>query len=509
MKILFYHASAFNKAPFCEQLDEAERLYREGHEIYFVTCGGAINACASNFLSNPMDCKICQYSAQQSLKLLNKGIHRIVLPNITTRYTWSYTTADELKHIVYGNVPIGYSVLSTYISQTRNMNPLIDNSTRPFFDHLLDEAAKLVDAIDKLYQEIKPDKLCTFNGRLFESSPIVQYAISRHIPFDINELIGGHGKPYYKVIFHNHIAHDIEYLTELIEDAWNKSTKSESDRISIGNSFFENRRSGVEAGDKVYISKQQKGLLPSDWDAQKRNIVFFNSSEDEFASVGDAYESYALFSSQLEGIKRILELTKDCKDIHFYVRVHPNLSNITYRYHLDLYELPKLYPHVTVIPATEKVSTYSLMEAAEKIIVFGSTMGIESSYWGKPVILLAGAMYYNLGVCHIPHTEQDMLKMILDPKLPTAQCHRNQYYKFGFYFMDTERSICPTGYEYFNYNPFEIRIGKQSFHGTYCQKFLGSSSLYAYIVAIGRKMAQILCKNQYTLPLEEATNKSL
>ena len=26
MKILFYHASAFNKAPFCEQLDEAKRL---------------------------------------------------------------------------------------------------------------------------------------------------------------------------------------------------------------------------------------------------------------------------------------------------------------------------------------------------------------------------------------------------------------------------------------------------------------------------------------------------
>lgn len=503
MKILFYHASAFNKAPFCEQLDEAERLHREGHEVYFATCGGAINACAANFLSNTLDCKVCQCAACKTLKLLSKDIHLVTLPHIDNTYTWQYTNAEELKHVVYRDVPIGYSVLSTYISQTRNMNPLIDANARQFFDHLLDEAAKLVDAIDILYHDIQPDKLCTFNGRLFESSPVVQYAISRHIPFDINELIGGRSKPYYKVIFRNHIAHDIEYMTELINNSWSQSKKPEEERIAIGKSFFENRRQGVEAGDKVYIANQQKGLLPSDWDAKKHNIVFFNSSEDEFASVGDAYDSYALYPSQLEGIKRILELTKDRTDIHFYVRVHPNLTNVTYRYHLDLYDLPKQYSNVTVIPAKEKVSTYSLMDAADKIIVFGSTMGIESSYWGKPVILLAGAMYYNLDVCHVPHSEKEMLNLVLNLNLPAATCSRTQYYKFGFYFLDTERSISSKSFDYFNYNSFEVAFGKQTFHGTYCQKILGSSKLFAYIVAIGRKLAQIVSKNRYHLPLAE------
>lgn len=504
MKILFYHASAFNKAPFCEQLDEAERLYREGHEVYFVTCDEAINACASNFLSNCLDCKVCQFSAHHTLRLLSKGIRRIKLPHISKQYTWQYANTDELKHIIYREVPIGYSVLSTYISQTRNMNPLIDDESRIFFDHLLDEAAKLVDSIEQLYLTIKPDKLCTFNGRLFESSPIVQYAISRNIPFDINELIGGRGKPYYKVIFHNHIAHDIEYMTELIQSSWQNSKKSETERIAIGESFFLNRRGGVEAGDKVYIANQEDGLLPADWDSKKHNIVFFNSSEDEFASVGDAYDSYALFPSQLAGIKRILELTQGHDDLHFYVRVHPNLSNVTYRYHLDLYDLPKQFSNVTIIPAKEKVSTYSLMEAADKVIVFGSTMGIESSYWGKPVILLAGAMYYNLGVCHVPHTEGEALKMILDSHLPVVSCERTVYYKFGFYFLDTERAISPNSYEFFDYNPFEVTIGKNSFHGTYCQTLLGSSKLYAYTIAFGRLLARLLGKNRYVLPRAEA-----
>lgn len=503
MRILFYHASAFNKAPFCELLDEAERLYREGNEVYFATCGGAINACASNFTSNRMDCKVCQCSARSSLRMLSKGIHRIAIPRITTSYAWSYGNADELKHIVYKNVPIGYSVLSTYISQTRNKSPLIDEKGRRFFDHLLDEAAKLVDAIEVLYNEIKPDKLCVFNGRLFESSPIVQYAIYHKIRFDVYELLGGRGKPYHKIVFRDHIAHDIGYLREMIDSAWNNSKKPLSERESIGKSFFENRRNGIEAGDKVYISGQQKGLLPEDWDSTKRNIVIFNSSEDEYASIGQAYESYALYPSQIEGIKRMLELTKDNEDIHFYLRIHPNLGDITYSYHLDLYKLSEQYPNITVIPAKEKVSTYSLMDAAEKVIVFGSTMGAEAAYWGKAVILLAGAVYYDLGICHIPHTEEELEEMLKNAGLAPKACDREQCYKFGFYFLDSERSIRAESYEYFDYNPFEVKIGGKVFHGTNCQKTLGSSKLYAYSVAGRRMLARVVCKDSYVMPTEE------
>lgn len=89
------------------------------------------------------------------------------------------------------------------------------------------------------------------------------------------------------------------------------------------------------------------------------------------------------------------------------MRVHPNLKNVHYQYHLLLYDLSLKYPNITVIGADSDISTYDIMDNAEKVIVFGSTMGLESSYWGKPVILLSGSFYYYMNVCYIPKSKMN------------------------------------------------------------------------------------------------------
>ncbi|MCS2656231.1 hypothetical protein NXV26_10165 [Bacteroides fragilis] len=150
------------------------------------------------------------------------------------------------------------------------------------------------------------------------------------------------------------------------------------------------RRNGIIAGDKVYIENQIKGKLPIDWDDTKRNIAIFNSSEDEFIAVDRDFDNLSLYKSQIDGIRGILEHYKENQTVHFYLRVHPNLKNVHYQYHLLLYDLSLKYPNITVIGADSDISTYDIMDNAEKVIVFGSTMGLESSYWGKPVILLSG-----------------------------------------------------------------------------------------------------------------------
>lgn len=38
-----------------------------------------------------------------------------------------------------------------------------------------------------------------------------------------------------------------------------------------------------------------------------------------------------------------------------------------------------------MIGADSDISTYDIMDNAEKVIVFGSTMGLESSYWENPL----------------------------------------------------------------------------------------------------------------------------
>lgn len=172
-------------------------------------------------------------------------------------------------------------------------------------------------------------------------------------------------------------------------------------------------------------------LLPNNWNPRKHNIVVFNSSEDEFATIGPDFEKYKLFGSQLEGLIFIKEELKDNPEVQVTLRIHPNLSNIKYKYVSDLYQLRS--KNFNIISADSNVSSYALLENADTVIVFGSTIGIEAVYWKKPTILLGGSMYYKLNCTYTPKTH-DQLKSLLIKKLEPMD--NIQAIKFGYYRMN-------------------------------------------------------------------------
>ena len=95
------------------------------------------------------------------------------------------------------------------------------------------------------------------------------------------------------------------------------------------------------------------------------------------------------------------------------------------------------------------------MDACEKVITFGSTMGIESVFWGKVSILAGRSLYEGLGGCYIPKDHDEMIDLInrrLDP-LPNLGA-----LKYGYW-----QSVAGIPYVY--YKPESIRGGK--FMGVY------------------------------------------
>ena len=83
----------------------------------------------------------------------------------------------------------------------------------------------------------------------------------------------------------------------------------------------------------------------------------------------------------------------------------------------------------------KSISLSPVVATAEKVIVFGSSTGIEANYSGKPVVLLGGAFYYYLDVTYNPMTKEEVLLLItskLEPKNNLGAI------KFGFYLMFME-----------------------------------------------------------------------
>ena len=84
-----------------------------------------------------------------------------------------------------------------------------------------------------------------------------------------------------------------------------------------------------------------------------------------------------------------------------------------------------------MIPATSPVSTYALMRKATRVLSFGSTTGIEASFWGVPSILGLRGFYDRLGSTYNPNTHEEMVQLLVSPDI--AANDRRGAIMYGYY----------------------------------------------------------------------------
>ncbi|GHT82371.1 hypothetical protein FACS1894137_01110 [Spirochaetia bacterium] len=423
-------------------LDVAERFYRNGDDVKILVCDSTINICTSNYKAEKVICEWCKFYRKKLFKNLSENIEILYYrdffyernKNSIDNINFAYDSIENIKDLTYKNVKIGYSALSSYVSISRNINPKIDNAFKTYFDLFLKSQCILIEILDSVLDTIHPDLVSLYNGRFFDNRPVFEY--SRSLGYHVRSYETKENTKFenFSMTFGEDVAiHNIKYTCNWINKIWDETNLVENEKTVIGESFFYNRRNVMFAGGDSFVKNQKQGILPGDWNASKRNIAIFLSSEDEFFATGEDFDEGKLFSSQKIGIIKILNHFKDNMDFHFYLRIHPNLKNIKYRYHTSLVELEIDYDNITVIGAGDKISTYTLLDHTEKTIVFGSTMGVEACYWKKPVILLNPSFYQYLNICYRPENIEKAMELIEDGNLPVID--PSDAIKYGFFVM--------------------------------------------------------------------------
>ena len=92
------------------------------------------------------------------------------------------------------------------------------------------------------------------------------------------------------------------------------------------------------------------------------------------------------------------------------VDIHPNLGDLDNTQTRALARLQS--PYLTVIPAESPISTYALLGACDKVLTFGSSVGIEAVYWGKPSVLAGLSFYRDLGGVYRPGTHGELMELL-------------------------------------------------------------------------------------------------
>lgn len=499
-KILIYSTNAIMEPHFGTLIEDAEQRIHNGFETVFAYCDGFMETCFVNPTGSKLICHFCRWNQK---RLLRRFRGRAKVIPLSTPYEgniphFKYNKIDDIKALQYKNVEIGYGVLSSFITLTRQPEPEISPSFRQYMDQLLLDACRSVDWAENLLKQEQPDEVSLFNGRWYEQRAMYDLATAAGIPVHANEVVGGfrNRTTNLRMIYENSMPHNIRYNDNLIRQIWALPNEPESEKIRKGSEFYKKRRHGIIAGDRVYTAEQKQGLLPKGFDLKKTNIAIFNSSEDEFAAIGPDFEKYSLFRTQLDGIRYVCEQLNE-PQYHIYLRIHPNLRKVVYSYHTDLYKLADEYKNLTVIGASDQCSTYELLDSVDKVIVFGSSMGAEAAYWGKPTILLRGMFYYYLNICYTPQTFEELNRMLREELSPKNRFPAIQYGYFILY-----RTVIAQPFQYIPMDTVRIPFfGKRILTTAYPTLFSSAALMQIFRSCIVIFCRKFLGRFQIPLPI--------
>ena len=412
-KVLFFEPYSLASPHFETALELIQDHNDLDDELFVYQCNASLHFCDSNPSHDLNTCLLCIAKGCNGLAQIDgKPVSRLSFLKLTKRelrfiknLSLEFEDIDDLKAFTYHGMDIGFGVASSLITVLKDPKP----DTRKHRDQILriiKSSLAVYFSLAKHLSVVKPDIVYLFNGRFALLRVVVRLCQRNGIEIRIHEH--GSSKSKYNIIY-NTLPHDLDSIKQRVISQWH-AFPYPSERTSQASLFYEQRRWGVDQALPSFSKGMTDLSLPETWNPHKRNIVIFNSSEDEFASIGPEYH-HRPFADQLEALRFIRDWAADKHDIDIYLRMHPRLQEISSTSVTELYRLNS--PNFYVIRPESPTSSYTLIDHCDAVLTFGSRAGIEATFWGKPSILVGTAVYESFDVAHRVTDKQDLVNAIL------------------------------------------------------------------------------------------------
>lgn len=401
------------------EMEILQRHIDDGDDVSVLGCMGELPACMHKKKPEPRRCRECLTSRSRGILLLSKPPKTFVLDAYYTAedrakessIKTQFDSVDEVKDYVVDGFDLGYGALSSTVYICRD-SYLQSQESRDMLGRMCIAAYRTFCSVRE-FLRVHPetDRVYLFNGRFATCRGAFRACQQAGVDVRVHERASSNAK---FMVFDNVLPHNLEARDRRIRDLWEQSTEEERE---IGHQLYKNRRERVEFKWHSHTKEQQAGRLPESFDANRRNVIVYTSSDDEYVAIGKEWVTPG-FSSQSEAIQTLHQnLRKNNSDVFLYVRMHPHLKGVDNKDTRLLYSLSG--ENLEVILPESPVCSYALLDGAEKIVTFGSTVGIEATYWGKPSILAGMNFYRSLGGNYIANSDDELLELVesqLEPK---------------------------------------------------------------------------------------------
>ena len=297
----------------------------------------------------------------------------------------TFENISEFKNLSFQGINPGPALANEITTITKNRNIKL-HRIKHLIALLIESYLQVYNATQKFLIANKIEQVVLFNGRFLHERSVWDAAQAGKIPTLLFETTRNR---YFESAdgFHNRSVNQ-----KIMLKHWNESKLSLSDRIDIGSKYFYDLRSNLN---QYHSLSENFGGIDNPY------LVFFSSSDDE--AVGFWEEWNEPLGNQISCIRKLQEIFDRQEKYRLIIRLHPNLVN---KSRSVISEWNNLFnsKSTTIIRAEQQISSYEVLDGAVGVISFGSTIGLESVFAGKPSVVLADCGYDELGVVDKPLT---------------------------------------------------------------------------------------------------------
>jgi hypothetical protein len=397
-------------------IEIAHQEHKLGNTTLIIHCESALRSCAANPHNQSSKCKQCIHQVNYSAKKhFPDSTSHIYVSESDVELTRRSLCIPDLKNMdslvgyTYESFHFGLDVISQLISIKRDRN-IWDNNFLNLANELLANSITVYEIIKaRLPKDIS--KVYLWGGRRSSEAPIKHFASLKNLDLIFFEEAS---------TFNRFTLSEQEPSTfSFAFDSIQKWARQRADSVGLpymaseAEKYFSDRKSGKSPEPSfIWFLSDSKKL---DLNVSKKPILaIFTSSDWEFAAL--EFRPDEDFSSEFGN--QYLVLARILQDHHFLdkfqlvVRWHPNHVTSGELEKNQVASIVSLNKHVHHILPSDNQNSYDLIEVADTVLVFGSTIGIESAYMGKPTILIGKATYSGLGSVYEPKTYLHLQELI-------------------------------------------------------------------------------------------------
>ncbi|MGQ0434281.1 MAG: capsular polysaccharide export protein, LipB/KpsS family [Microthrixaceae bacterium] len=408
----------------------AQALRLRGARCEFFFCGGGLPICEIGWPAEEA-AKPCKFCGPYVAGMIDAA-------SFPRRSLGELVDDDERRAI---ETEVRTSRAETVSFRGRALDPLVRQSLMWFFrsgtlpdtdevrrarDDFRVGAAIMATAAPRLLETVAPDVVVLVNGLFYEDRIIREEAIARGVRVVAYEVGAQAGTLFFS---------DAAPAADLdISDLWQERGDCAlgGDEELMLESVLQARRSGSGMPRRFYSRRRGLGTRSG----APVVAVFTNVSWDT-AMTGEALA----FGSMLDWVAETLRIADNHPEIEFVIRAHPAESRwpgLESRDRLadSIHHIfPSLPRNVRLVPSEERLDSYALIDAADVVAVFSSTVGLEAAAAGKAVCIAGKSHYRGRGFTNDVTSAEDYRALFADlswakPDLERRERARRYAYLF-------------------------------------------------------------------------------